>query len=811
MITTFADDLRLAWRGLRAQPTFLATAVLTLALGIGALAAIFTVYDAVLLKPLPFAQGDRLVSVTREQPPYRGSDSPVPQFDEWRERSTAAFDAFGAYAPETMNLAGDGEALRLASYKVTPGFWDVFARPLALGRAWDDDEERHNVRVVVLGDALWRTRFGAAADIVGRDVVLNGDAYRVVGVAQAAFRFPADAQAWMPTYAPGHAQSRRDMSFLRVIARLRDGVTVAQAGDVLRGVTDWQAATFPDTDAGLSAAVEPLQDAIGAKLRTPLQMLLAASALVLLIACANLANLMLARAQDRHAELALRRALGAGQRRLARQLVAEALVVTALGVFAGLALAWPATAALAQLDPGLLPGYTAPSLDLRVVAVTGLVAGATMLAFALVPAWRAAAADPALALRGLSRGQAGTRGAARARRVLVAAELALALTLLAGAGLLVDSLRRLGGVDTGVDARQVLTAQFSIPTRVLQPGEDLNAWAGQAMAALGPRLTAIEERLRAIGGVDAVSLSFGLPASGIASWSSAFEVVGDPAGRQPAVQYRFVSTDYFRTFGIPVEAGRAFDALDGTRDLLPTELLVNRAFATRFLGGGDAIGREIRTFGDAPIPVVGVVGDVRQAGLERDAQPELYFPLAKAIKGEIAIALKVRGDALAFAGPLREAMREVAPDAPVYAVRTLDTVIGSTLALRRFNASLMAVFAGVALTLAAVGLYGVVAYTVGRRRREIGLRQALGADTRAIHRLVLRSGLAMLLPGIAFGVVGALVVGRLVASQLYGVGSADPRVLAGVVAVLAVVALAACLVPTWRAARVAPLEALRDE
>ena len=805
------QDFRQALRALLSHKSFFAASVLTLMLGIGAVAAVFSVYDAVLLKPLPFAHADRIVRVTKEQTPFHHSTTSVPDFNEWRDRSGDAFDAFGAYAPETMNLASNADAQRLSVYKVTPGFWSVFSQPIALGRSFGEAEESHNEKVVVLGDGLWRARFAADHDVIGRTIELNGDPYRVVGVAQAAFRYPDDAQLWIPTFAPGNAQSRRNMSFLRVVARLHEGVSAQQAASVMRGITEWQAVNFPDEDAGMSSEITPLQNLVSADVKQPLRMLLVAAALVLLIACANLANLMLARGQVRAQELALRRALGARQGRLARQVIAEALLIAVSGTLAGLAIAKPAVVGLIALAPDLLPTYNAPNIDLRVIATTSAIALGTVLLFGLMPAWRAAAADPIQALQGASRSQTGSRRQMRARAVLVSAEVALAMTLLAGAGLLIDSLHRLDEVDAGVGSSQVLTAQFSLSTPVLQTGENLFEWATRATAQLGPKLDAIDARVKALPGVESLALSFGLPASGNADWNSHFEIVGQPADKRATVQYRFVSPDYFRTFGIPLKSGRVFNTTDGTRALLPTELLVNQAFADRYLSGTDPLSRQIKTFGDAPISIIGAVGNVHQSGLDRDVNPELYFPISKAIKGDLSIAIKVRGDAMGYVEPLRRAMRDVAPDAPVYEVRTMDDVIGATLGLRRFNMILMSAFAGLALSLAAIGLFGVITYLVGQRRREIGLRQALGAKTTDIYRLILGSGLRMIVPGILIGTAGALGLGRLIASQLYGVGAADPLVLIEVAAVLSLVALVACALPTLRATRVPPMEALRNE
>ncbi|HUD42490.1 MAG TPA: ABC transporter permease, partial [Dokdonella sp.] len=342
------DDLRIAWRALRAQPTFLAAAVLTLMLGIGAVTAIFTVYDAVLLKPLPFNDPERIVRVMRSQPPVAYSPVSAPTLRDWIERSGPAFSAIGGYVPQTLNLTGDGDAERLSGYRITPGYWDVFGQPIALGRAFGAAEDTANERVVVIGDALWRDRFGASPDVVGRDVDLNGERWRVIGVAKPGFRYPADAQLWLPAFLPADQAGRGSNSYAPV-ARLADGVSLDQARKVMDGITAWQAETFPDSSAGLVAQVMPLRELIGSRLRTPLAVLLAAAGLVLLIACANLASLMLARGQARAQELALRSALGAGRGRLLRQVLAESLLIAAAGAAAALLAAPPAVRALLAL------------------------------------------------------------------------------------------------------------------------------------------------------------------------------------------------------------------------------------------------------------------------------------------------------------------------------------------------------------------------------------------------------------------------------------------------------------------------------
>lgn len=805
------NDLRLAWRALSARPAFLITALLTLTLGIGAVAAIFTVYDAVLLKPLPYADAERIVRITREQAPATRSTISLQAFAEWRDRSDAAFDAMGAFGEDTRNLTSTSVAQRLSVSKVTPGFWTVFGQPIALGRAFGDDEEQRNERVVVLSDALWRSQFNADPAMVGRDIGLSGESFRVIGVTAPAFGYPAGAQLWIPTYLPGNTTYHRGMNFLRVVGRLRAGVSIEQATAAMKSITDWQAATYPADHAQLSAGITPLQTYISDDLRQPLRMLLAAAALVLLIACANLANLMLARGQSREQELALRSALGAQPSHLLRQVLAESLLIAALGATAGLLLAQPAIRALVAMAPDLLPTYNIPHVDGRVIALTSAIALATLLLFGLLPAWRASLADPLRSLQGMARGQTSSRAQLRARAGLVSAEVALAVTLLAGAGLLIGSLRALSAVDSGVGSAQVLTAAFSISIPAQQAGDVLEEWAGRTMAGLDVRINSIENRLRELPGVEAVALSNRLPASGDWGWNSRFSVPGRDVGEQAQAEYRFVSPDYFTTFGIAVSAGRGFRAGDGAGSLYPTEVLVNQAFADRYLAGQDPLSQTLVIFGDQPKRIVGVVGNVRQAGLDQPPNTEVYFPINKAAVGDMVLALKVQGDALAMVEPLRRVMQEIAPDVPLYSIRTMDEVTGSTLRLRQFNMSLMTAFAGIALLLAAIGLYGVIAYTVGQRRREIGLRVAIGANGTAIHRLILGAGLRMVLPGIVLGLIGALVLGRLIASQLYGVSASDPSVLVGVVAALLLVAFAACALPSLRAARVPPMEALRGE
>lgn len=810
-MTRLFNDLRHALRRLLAQPVFLVTAVLTLALGIGAVTSIFTVYDAVFLKPLPFRDAERIVRVLRDQPPVSGSPVSPPVLREWQAGHGGVFDAFGAWVPQTVGLTGEGEAARLNAYLVTPGYWDVFGQPMALGRAFGEDEENAGERVVVIGEALWRDRFNRAADVIGREIQLNGEAWRVIGVAEAGFRYPADAQLWMPTFLPANTAGRGSNS-LAPVARLRAGVTAAQAQAAMQSITQAQADGFPDNHAGLTARVVPLRGLVGRDLHSPLHTLMGAALMVLLIACANLANLMLTRGQTRAQELALRRALGAATGRLLAEVMGEALVIALAGAILALAIAPLAVHALLAMAPDLLPSYHVPGVDLRAIGITAGLSLATLMLFAWWPARRAASTDPVRAMQGSSRSQTGSRTQVRLRAWLVSIEMALAMMLLVGAGLLIDSLRRLSQVDAGIASPEsVLTAGIAIPGPVMQPGEDFAEWYARSRAVIAPRIDAITQRLGALPGVESVAVSESLPASGKSSWNGDFDIAGRELPEQRLVEYRFVNPDYFNTFGIALKAGRSFNGNEGDEAAFPTTALVNEAFVRSYMGGDAALGTQVSTFDGSEKTVIGVVADVRQQGLDRPAVPEIYFPARTVPVGDLVVAVKTGGDALAISDSLRRAMAEVAADTPVLAVRTMDAVVAETLSLRRFNMSLSTVFAAVAVMLAVIGLYGVIAWSVGQRRREIGVRQSLGATQGAIHLMVLGDGLRIVLPGLLVGGAGALLLGRLVAAQLYGVDATHAGVLLLAAVLLAAVALLACLVPTRRAARVSPMTALRDD
>ncbi len=812
MFDIIRNELRYAIRGLRTSPGFFLVAVVTLAIGIGSVCAVYSVVDGVLLKPLPYPNADRIVHVERVQEPFGGPVS-GPLFQDWRDGTTEQFDAMGALTGVVFNAMGDGEVERLRGYAVTPGFWQVIGLPAHAGRYFGDVEEAGNERVVVLGHALWQRRYGGDPAIVGRDIVLNDTAYRVVGITPAAQRFPRTADVFVPTWLPGDSRDR-DTSYLSVIGRLKADVDPAMARAAIEQVNVAAIRDNPERYEGLGVRLMTMRDALVGDVSQPLLVLLAASALVLLIACANLANLLLARGSRRRRELAVRSAIGAARSRLLRIVLVEAMIVAVIGGGAGIALAAGAVPWLLASAPGILPGQSSLGVDWGVVAVCLTVSIVVMVLFSLLPAIRAANVAPATAMQEEGRSGTAGYGRGRARSALVTVEIALSLTLLVGAGLLIESLRHIGRLDTGVDTGHVLTTAFVPSVPPGDPGVDFTADYFRKVQALTPRLNAIIERASAIPGVTAVGMSDALPLSGMDNASSDLELVGQaaPAGgvAKAGASWRFTSPGYFDAMGMRIVRGRNLTVDDQRIGEFPVSVLINETFARRHFADIDPIGTQVVFLG-GPKTIVGVVSDARQMGYEREAGVEVYLPHTQSIHAEYFLAVKVQGDPLAYADQLRLALREVEPTMPVYAMRSMDALAAEGIAMRRFNLQLMTVFSAVALLLAAIGLYGVIAYSVADRRHEFGIRLSLGADGSRLIGMVLRQGMTLVLIGVLLGVIGAFALGRALSSQLVGVGQADPRVFVTVVALLAGVALIACLVPAFRASRVDPMVALRSQ
>jgi putative ABC transport system permease protein len=805
------SSLRRALRSLVRTPGFAIVAILTLALAIASIGTLFAVVNAVLLKPLPFPAAERIIRIVRVQGSCEDCPIARPALFDWQQQSSSVFEALGSFNSVNVTLTGDGDAEQLSANRVTPELWDVMKVPPVIGRTFTAEEDKENRALAVISHGFWQRRFGGDLSVLGKKVMLNGEVHEIVGVMPAHFTYPA-ADIWLPAQLAS-ATTNRGSNYLSVVARLRATATLDQAREVMAVITRREAADFPEEHAALAAKLIPLQERVTGTVKPALSVMFAASAMVLLIACANLANLMLARAQARRRELAMRAALGASRARLLWNLTAESAVIACFGTALGLGLALVAISVLPKLAPDLLPAYNPLVIDANVVAFVAAVAIAALLAFGLGPAWRYARADPATALQDEARAGAGGRVSARARAVLVVAEVALSLVLLAGAALLIESSRRLANVDPTIDVEHVLTASISLPATPNRPGESSTDWLVRNFAAATPRVDALLERLRAMPELEHVALTDALPLSGRSNTNSTVKVIGRdyPGGdaATPLTEWRFVSADYFRTLGLGVLRGRAFSTEDSHASGVGTEVLVNDAFVRTFLKGVDPIGQQVKAYDDVPKTIIGVVASARQWGLEREPSPELYFPIYDSFVTDLDIVARTRVAPALALEPLRRLLREAAPDLPVTAVRTMEQVVRQGNTMRRFFSTLMITFSAVALVLAMVGLYGLIAYSVAQRRMEIGVRMSLGADRARVLKMILREGLSLVAVGLMFGIAGSLALSNVLGALLYGVAPRDPLVLAAVALALFATGALASAVPALRASRLAPVEALR--
>ena len=834
MITTMIGDMRLAARMMLRSPGFAAVAVLTLALGIGANTALFSVVDALLLRPLPFPEPDRLVMVWPGRPADGWEHQPAsfPNFTDWRARSTsfAHLAAYYAYASSTFNVTAGGEPERVQGAYVSSDFFPALGvEPLA-GRWFLSQEEKPggSERVAVIAHALWASRFGADPGAVGKAVHLDGVAHTIVGVMPAGFAFPRhprDPQVWLPL---GHdpRQGRtfsRGTNYLSMIGRLAPGVTLDQAGSEMAALTGQLAQEHPRANSGMTMKVAPMSEHAAGDLRGALLTLLGTVGLVLLIACANVAHLTLARAAGRRRELAVRSALGATHGRIVRQLLAESLLLAAAGGAAGLLLGAWGIELIARL-PFNDPGYTAPfrvapseiGMSGTVLAFTMVLSLATAVLFGLIPSLQTARADAAEALKEGSGRATDSARRRRLRDLLVVAEVSLSLLLLVGAGLMVRSYLRLTAVDPGFRPAGVLTAALTLPAARYPDDASLVAFQN-----------ALVERLRALPGVRAAGTVRDLPMSGSDEETGIHvEGVAPPQDGPPhRARPRPVGDGYFQAIGIPLRAGRGFTASDTVSS--PRVAVVNETLARRLWPGGDPIGRRValnyetlRYFPDRPPEpdlasawreVVGVVGDVRHAGLLGEIHPELYVPIPQSAFRNFSVVVRADTGVPLPAAELRAAVRSLDPEQAVADVRGMEALVGSTVARPRFHFLLLALFAVLALALCAIGIYGVMACVVSQRLREIGIRIALGADRRSVMALVVGQGMRLTLAGLALGAAAALGLTRLLAGLLFGVSATDPSTFAGMAFLMAAVSLLACALPAWRACRIDPAAVLRAD
>jgi putative ABC transport system permease protein len=811
---TLLKDIRFALRSLRKSPGFTTVAILTLALGIGSNTAMFSVVTAVLLRPLPFPEPERLVAVATVSPTGDMTAESYPDFYDWRQQNRS-FQNLAAYRLDNLTLGGLGDPLHVEANVVTSGFFETLGVQPQLGRTFRPEEEKPGNHVAILSDAMWRSKFQADPNVLGKSFSLGGKPYTIVGVMPSGFQFPVrptPRELWITSAIDSEVDIPGDTPFaasrgahgLRVVARLKPGVTLEQAKQEMHGIAKALLKQYPNTNTRHpDAVVLPQLEALIGKTRPALLVLLAAVGFVLLIACVNIANLLLARGAGRSREIAIRTALGASRIRIIRQLVTESVLLALAGAILGTAGAAWAVAALVKLYPQNLPRLSEVSIDYRVLLFTLVVALVSAVLFGLFPALQVTKVNIEEALR--EGGRAGSSGRhKRFRTVLVVAETALGVVLLVGAGLLIRSFERLQKVDPGFDPHNVLTLNFDLPSSRYDNDKSIQF------------VREFFDRLNGMPGINSAAGTAQLPMGNGYSVVS-FGIQGDntPDGQKPAAAIVSVTAKYFETMGIALQQGRFFDERD-QRKSQPT-IIISQAFANKYFPGENPIGKHIQPgANDGPgedpwREVVGVVADVRRADLSTAPEPMYYIPYTQLVWGAPTIVVRTLGDPLTAVPAVRSLLEEMDPELPVYEVRTMDDYVTMSVGRQRFQTVLLGSFAGLALLLTAVGLYGVMAYSVVQRTHEIGIRMALGASRENVLRMVLGSGARMAIIGVAAGVIGALVLTRFMQSMLYDVKSTDPITFAGVCLVLAAVALLASYIPARRATRVDPMVALRYE
>ncbi|MCU1277049.1 MAG: transporter permease [bacterium] len=804
-------DVRFSLRMLRRTPGVAAAAVIALALGIGANTAIFSVVDGVLLRPLPYHDSRALVVINGAFATLERPTVPIsyPEFKDLLAQNRTLVDA-AAFAQGDTNLSGTGGPPdRIAVGLATATLFPTLGVQPILGRNFTHEEELRGADQVALIDfALWQSRFAADGSVVGKTLLLDNLPYKIVGVLPRDFRIDEKCDVWVPLSTSVPMVEVRGAHWLKVVARTRPGVSYAQLGADLAALSQRSLEAYPNNyKGGWSLQAKSLLDDVVGNVRLALFVLLGAVGFVLLIACANVANLMLARAAARQREMAIRTALGAGRARLIRQLLTESLILSTMGAALGLLLAVWGVDALVAISPDALPRSSEVALDARVLLFTIGVALVTGVAFGLAPALAASRPDLNEALKDGTRGTASSRG--RLRKALVVAEVALSLVLLVGTGLMLRSFVKLRAVDPGIRAEQVLTLHASLPSPTGAPSdEDRARWV-----AWFDRAT---KRLAQLPGVEEAAAANLLPFDGN-STDNSFEIesyVPRSESDLPDNETREVTADYFKALGIPLVRGRLISDRD-TADA-PGVVVINQAMARRYWrDGADPIGKRLRLHASVKkdwSTIVGIVGDVHGFGLDQPVRAEMYFPHGqRRHSAGMAMIVRTSGDPAAMANAVRVALAEVDAAQPIFDVKPMTELLSASLAQRRFALVLMLVFAAVALLLAAVGVYGVMSYTVAQRTQEIGIRIALGATPSSVLAMVVKDGMRLVGAGVAVGLVAALALTRLVGSLFYGVSATDLVTYVAIAVVLAAVALLATVIPARRATRVDPMLALRAD
>ena len=805
---TLRQDLKYAIRRLIKSPAFTAVALLTLALGIGANTAIFSVVHAVLLKPLPYNDPDNIVSIFHLSEGQRSTMS-GPNFYDVKMQSKALVDA-AAYTRARQILTGRGEPVRLDGAQVSASIFDVLGvRPL-LGRTFRaGDNQPGNTHVAILSYNLWQQRFGGDRKVIGTTMTLDGVSHEIVGIMPEGFSFPATRVLWTPLeYTEDFTTKQRGAWYLQAIGRVRPGSSPEQSNAEVGTIGRQLAQKYPDSNEGVGMGTLPLHEVMVGDIRKAFWVLLGAVGFVLLIACVNVANLLLARAASRENEMAVRAALGAARGRIIRQLLTESFILGIVGGGLGLLVAVWGVEALVAMEPAGIPRLADVGVDWFVIAFTMGLSLVTGLLFGVVPALQAARTGISSTLKEGGRGNMSSRGSARMRSALVIAEVALAVTLLAGAGLLIRSFGRLAAVDPGFKVAPALAFDVSLPDSRYEEEPRQIAFFDQLLP-----------KLRAIPGVESAAAVVHLPLSG-ASFVLTFEIAGRPPvppSQQPAMQVRIATSEYFQTIGIPLKRGRSFAAEDrwGTTPVA----IITEAAAKQYFPGEDPIGKKI-TLGWGRGPgkpraggeVIGIIGDIKDEGLAEPDPPQIYLPYAQWPIGSMSVVLKTAVPPASVTEAARRAVYSIDGNLPVSNVRTLDQIVARSISQPRFYMTLLAIFATVAVALAAIGIFGVLSYAVAQRTREIGIRMALGAHQRTVLGLVVKEALLMAAGGVLLGLLLALPLTRwLVAKLLFDTQPNDPLTFIGVGAVLALIAVLAAYVPARRATRVDPMIALRAE
>jgi len=802
----FFQDAGYALRKLRSAPLFTLTVIVTLALGIGANTAIFSVVSGVILKPLPFPDQERLMRIRFSQ--GGGDASTPPDLADFRTRSTT-FESFALYEGTTANLVRpNADPIRIVGVRVSANWFSLLRVKPLHGRFFAEGEDKEGAPdVIVLSERIWRREFGADPSIVGKTLQINATPMTIIGIASAEQQYPMTVEVWMPTRFDARqlSDAGRGGRWLAMLGRVRDNVSVDQAVIEADRIERQMEQFFPEEFRGRRATAVPLQQFIVGDVRKPLYVILAAVGLVLLVACANVANLMLVRATAREGEMAIRTALGAGRGRLARQLITESVMLALVGAGAGVLLAKWGMSVLLGMAPEWLPRIQTVTIDATTLAVTAAIALIIGVAFGILPAFQVGARDLTSALRAGGRGGLTQHSANRVKRFIVVTEVALAVTLLSGAGLLIRSFQRLMAVDPGFRPEGVLTMKLRLPPRAYDDLSKLRQFE-----------STLESRLRALPGVRAAAVSNYAPLDG-SSMVLTYIVRGRGPIRpsdEPAANIRVITPDYFTVIGTPILSGRPFSADD--RAGAPQVVIVNHALTQKQFPNENPIGKyvdlgwtrdSVRQGGR----IVAVVGDTRDDALKDEASPTIYMPLSQVPVDGITISVRTSTPPASLTPAVRNVVRDIDRTIPVFGVSTLEERVRGTVGPERFYATVLGIFAGVALVLAAIGLYGVIAYAVGQRTHELGVRVALGATSERIIAMVIREGLVITAIGAIIGITSAAAASRYLASLLYDVKPSDPMIFALVTATLAVVSALASYLPARRAAKIDPLVAMRGE